>query len=146
MKIMTCVGYSDDDLERYRPSTGAANWEFVISGFWSSSPMHSGYICYYIQKISPNAWVMNSLVRNGCLDGVTQEDIDEGCVNDDQLQALFGKTLEEAQNYSHEEIAAVLIDAPIDLSIKDAAIQMYEAIEAANGRTVDEPDDFGLTY
>ena len=121
MRILTCVGYSDDELEKYRPTTNADSWELAISGYWSDDPYHSGYIAYYVRKTSTNTWLMNSIERNAELDDVTEDDIEQGHLNDDQIQAMWGKTLEEAQSQSYEKIVAVWLDAPDGLSSKEAA-------------------------
>ena len=41
-------------------------------------------------------WLMMSAERNADLADITEEDIEEGALNDDQLQALWGRTLYEA--------------------------------------------------
>jgi hypothetical protein len=87
---------------------------------------------------------MNGIERNAVLDDITEEDIAEGRLNDDQIQAMWGMTLEEAQNQFYERIVAVWLDAPEELSSKDAAARMYEAVRKANGKIVDEPDEVGL--
>ena len=68
-------------------------WELAISGRWSESPYHSGHIAYYVRRIAGGVWLMKSVERNADLDDVTEEDIEEGALNDDQLQALWGRTL-----------------------------------------------------
>lgn len=144
MRLLTCTGYPDDKLESYRPADGLHNWELVISGYWSEGTFHSGYIAYFIQQTSPGTWVMNTIERNAVLDDVTEEDVEEGRLNDDQIQAMWGTTLEEAQSQTYERIVAVLLDASTVLTAKDAAMQMYEAVQADDGKFVDEPTKVGL--
>jgi hypothetical protein len=144
MRILTYVGYPDDELEKYRANSDANRWELAISGYWSEDSYHSGHIAYSVQKTSPSTWVMNGIERNAELDDITEEDIAEGRLNDDQIQAMWGMTLEEAQKQSYERIVAVWLDAPEELSSKDAAARMYEAVRKANGKIVDEPDEVGL--
>ena len=50
-------------------------------------------------------------------------------MNDDQIQAMWGLTLEEAQNQEYREIIAVLEGAPKELNAKKAAEIMYEEVE-----------------
>jgi hypothetical protein len=144
MRILSYVGYPDAALEKYRPTTDEGSWELVIAGYWSQSPYHSGHIAYFVQKTSPSTWVLNGVERSAELDDVTENDIEEGRLNDDQIQAMWGMTLEEAQNQIYEQIVAVALDAPEGLSSEEAASQLYTAVREAGGKIVDEPDRGGL--
>ncbi len=144
MRTLTCAGSSDDELEEYRPATDTESWELATSGEWSQSPYHSGWIAYYVLSVSPGTRVMKGVERNAELDGVTEEDIAEGLLNDDQIQAMWGMSLEEAQNQVYEQIVAVLLDAPEALSSKDVATHLCSAIEADGGKVVEVPDGDGL--
>ena len=73
-----------------------------------------------------------------------EEDIEEGALNDDQLQALWGRTLEEAQNEEFVEIVAAWLDAPRKSFSIDAAETLYEALRTRDGIMVSEPDRDGL--
>jgi len=144
MKILTCVGYPDDKLETYGATADTDRWELAVSGYWSEDSYHSGHITYSVQKTSSSTWVMNSTERNADLDDITEEDIEEVHLNDDQIQAMWGMTLEEAQSQFYERIVAVLLDAPEGLSSKEAAARMYEAVREADGKIVDDPGKLGL--
>jgi hypothetical protein len=119
-------------------------WELAISGRWSESPYHSGHIAYYVRRIAGGVWLMKSVERNADLDDVTEEDIEEGALNDDQLQALWGRTLEEAQNEEFVEIVAAWLDAPRKSFSIDAAKTLYEALRTHDAIMVSEPDEGGL--
>lgn len=144
MKIFACVGYPDDELESYRPSGSNVKWELAISGFWSEDIYHSGYIAYFVHRTHQGIWIMNGIERNAELDDVTEADIEEGLLNDDQIQAMWGMTLEEAQNQTYERIVSVLLDAPEGLSSTEAAKHLYAAVQEADGKIIDEPDTGGL--
>ena len=144
MTIITCVNYPDDELEKYRPDIDEANWEIIISGYWSDSPNHSGHIGYYIHKTPSSTWLVNAVERNVCLDDVTEEDVEKGRLNDDQMQAMWGMTLEEARCQTYERIVAIWPDAPSGLSTEEAAVQIYNAIHDADGKVVEEVDSGGL--
>lgn len=140
MKIETCTSYPDDLLEPYRPDQGAA-WTLVISGGWSQDRYHSGHIAYYLARGGENIWVLDSVARNAELDGVTEEDVEQGRLNDDQIQAMWGMTLEEAQAQVYKRIVAVCHDAPAGMEERVIAHALYAAVGKAGGRVVDEPDD-----
>jgi hypothetical protein len=78
------------------------------------------------------------------LDGITEEDVEEGRLNDDQLQAMWGMSLEEAQSQEYRRIVVVIEDAPHDMKIKEAAALMYAEIRKNNGKIIEEPDIDGL--
>jgi hypothetical protein len=58
-------------------------------------------------------WLMKSVERNADLDDITEEDIEEGALNDDQLQALWGRTLYEALR-THDAIVGSELGAQFD--------------------------------
>ena len=144
MKIETCTSYPDDVLERYRPTDADLDWELVTSGFWSDSHYNSGHISYHLARREDGVWIMDGERRSAELDDVTEEDIAQGNLNDDQLQALSGTTLEEAQNARYNRIVAICIDAPQDAQSHEIAELLYDAIEEAGGTIVEEPDGFGI--
>ena len=121
-----------------------------VSARWTSTrimdipPYHSGHIAYYVRRIAGGVWLMKSVERNADLDDVTEEDIEEGALNDDQLQALWGRTLEEAQNEEFVEIVAAWLDAPRKSFSIDAAKTLYEALRTHDAIMVSEPDEDGL--
>jgi hypothetical protein len=45
-----------------------------------------GYIAYYMLHIAGGVWLMKSVERNADLDDITEEDIEEGALNDDKLR------------------------------------------------------------
>ena len=141
MRIITCPCDTDTLLEDYRPEDDSASWELVISGFWAEDMYHSGYIAYYIAQLSPNIWVMDSLSRNAELDGVTQDDVDNERLNDDQWQILDGRTLEEAQSEEYRRIVAVCTDAPKDATSIDMASPMYEEVCRLQWPRITVPDE-----
>ncbi len=97
-----------------------------------------------LANTSKGVWVLRCTDRNAELDSVTQEDIDAGRLNDDQVQALWGMTLEEAQSQEETLVVAVCEDAPEDVTAKKMAEVLYEAVEENNGKIVDGPTDYGL--
>ena len=129
---------------KYKAYVSGTRWELAISGRWSESPYHSGHIAYYVRRIAGGVWLMKSVERNADLDDVTEEDIEEGALNDDQLQALWGRTLEEAQNEEFVELVAAWLDAPRKTLTIDAAKTLYEALRTHDAIMVSEPDDDGL--
>ena len=129
---------------KYKAYVSGTRWELAISGRWSESPYHSGHIAYYVRRIAGGVWLMKSVERNADLDHVTEEDIEEGALNDDQLQALWGRTLEEAQNEEFVELVAAWLDAPRKTLTIDAAKTLYEALRTHDAIMVSEPDDDGL--
>ena len=145
MKILTNLsGDSDDFLERFRPEVEPEDWELVASGFWSEDMYHSGHIAYFITRAKDCTWVIDGVERNAELDGITEEDVEAGRLNDDQLQAMWGMSLEEAQNQEYRRIVVVIEDAPHDMKAKDAAKLMYEEIRKNRGKLIEEPDLDGL--
>ena len=145
MKILTNLNADSDDLlERYRPTTDSQDWSLVASGFWSEDVYHSGHIAYFITRAKEGVWVLDGIERNAELDDVTEEDVEEGRLNDDQQQAMWGISLEEAQNQEYRRIAVVIEDAPHDMKAKKAAELMYAEIRENNGKIIDGPDLDGL--
>jgi hypothetical protein len=74
------------------------------------------------------------------LDDVTQEDVDEGRLNDDQLQAMWGMTLENAQEQEFRAIVAACKNVPPDTLPVDLASILYEAVCNAGGKVIEGPD------
>ncbi|MDA8633878.1 hypothetical protein OAK50_00005 [Verrucomicrobiales bacterium] len=145
MKIHNNLNASSDDvLERYRPTPEPQDWNLVASGFWSEDMYHSGHIAYFITRVNDQTWVLDGVERNAELDGITEEDVEEGRLNDDQLQAMWGMSLEEAQSQEYRRIVVVIEDAPHDMKIKEAAALMYAEIRKNNGKIIEEPDIDGL--
>jgi len=133
----------DGGLEMYAALGDGKKWELAIAGYWSEGRYHGGWVDYYIRNPEPGTWVMKSVQRNSCLDFVTEEDVEEGRLNDDQAQALCFTTLEEAQNATFEKVVAVIVGAPPDLAPKEAARQLYQTVRSNQGLVVSEPE-YGL--
>ena len=135
---------SDHSLEKYRPSIESPHWELVASGIWSEGPYHTGHIAYYLTRTTSGIWILDEVTRNTELDGVTEDDVEADALNDDQLQSMWGMSLEEAQSQEHRHIVAILEEAPDDLSAKDAAKLLYEHVSKNGGKVIDEIDDVGI--
>ena len=132
----------DKKLEKYRPKLKKGEvpeWTLVAEGYWSESMYHSGYYSYSACQSKEGCWLLNQCSRNGCLDGVTKEDVDEGALNDDQLQAIhdFG-SLKKAQKWEFNMICAVWQDLPEGLSAEEAGRQLYEEYVEQGGTGVEE--------
>lgn len=128
----------------FEATMNGKGWELAIEGFWSNSPYHNGHVAYYVRQHESGPWLLKSSERNTELDDVTEEDVEAGALNDDQIQAMWGKTLEEAQEEIYEELVAAWIKPPASVTSKDAAKALYEFIAANGGKAVDEPGDDGL--
>jgi len=137
IKVVTNAGPS---LESLRPAAGA-QWELVASGFWRQDVYHSGHVAYYIANPAPGCWVMEARQRNAVLDDVTEEDVAEGGLNDDQIQAMWGQSLEEAQNAEYRHIVAWTERAAPDVTAAEMAAVLYRAVCEGGGNEIDEPDD-----
>jgi|GEM_PF-575105 len=127
-------------LESLRPAA-AIQWEFVASGFWHEDVYHSGHVAYYIANPASGCWVMEARERNAILDEVTQEDVEEGRLNDDQIQAMWGQTLEEAQNEEYRHIVAWTEGVALDFTAAEMAAVLYRAVCEGGGNEINEPDD-----
>jgi hypothetical protein len=131
-------------LKLFEVSLNGKGWELAIDGFWSDSPYHSGHVAYYVLQHASGAWLLKSSERNAELDGVTEEDVESGALNDDQIQAMWGTTLEKAQQEIYEKIVAVWIKPPLLVTSTGAAKALYVFIAESGGKEVDEPGDDGL--
>lgn len=127
-------------IKARRPEASVA-WNFVASGFWSEDTYHSGHIAYYIANPQPGCWVMEARERNAILDGVTEEDVEKGALNDDQIQAMWGQTLEEAQKAEYRHIVAWCEDVGTDCTAQEMAAVLYRASCESGGNEITEPDD-----
>jgi len=121
--------------------TAYAQWKLVASGYWSEDMYHSGHIAYYIANPAPGCWVMEARERNMILDDVTEEDIEEGRLNDDQVQAMWGQTLEEARNAEYRRIVAWSEGVDLNCTVEDMAAILYRAVCEDGGNEITEPDD-----
>lgn len=144
MRIETCTSIPDDRLEDYRPPDTSVQWKLVTSGLWEEYPHNSGHIAYLLAKPEDGVWVLDAVERNVELDGVTEEDVEAGRLNDDQLQAMWGMTLEEAQGKEYRRIVAICFDAPANFLREDVATLLLEAIVNADGKRIGEPDGLGM--
>jgi hypothetical protein len=87
---------------------------------------------------------MGGIERNVDLDDLTDEDVEQGRLNDDQIQALWGTTLEKAQNQRYQRIVALLSDGPAALQAREAAKILMDAVERADGKFIEESDGDGI--
>jgi len=118
--------------------------ELVVEGFWSQTMYHGGYISYWLCR-SGETWILEAVERSGELDGVTEEDIDEGRLNDDQIEALAGRSLEEAQNDTWEYVVAVGRGFDPSTPHQQIADRLYSSLEGDSFKLVSErEDDHGL--
>lgn len=131
---------TEESLELRRPSKPPV-WQFMGSGFWYEDMYHSGYVSYSMAEISPGTWIVECLERNALLDDVTQEDVDEGRLNDDQLQAIWGTTLGEAQASEYRKIVACCTGVPAVMPTKVLASTLYRHIIAQGFNPIGQPDD-----
>ena len=140
MEIQT-LDKTQAGLELLRPSLPPA-WQLVASGFWSEDIYHSGHIAYYIASIGPGKWLLDEVEgsSSSILEDVTQEDVDEGRLNDDQIQAMWGMSLEEAQSSEYRQIVAACSHASEDLSAAEIAEILYRAVCKGGGKEITEPD------
>lgn len=127
-------------LESLRP-LDPPDWQLVASGGWSQDIYHSGRVAYYIANIGPGQWLLDRVERNDLLDGVTEEDVEEGRLNDDQYQAMWGMTLEEAQECEYRQICAACLSAGDQFSAQEMAFMLYCAMCQSEGIGINEPDD-----
>lgn len=128
------------ELEGKRPKQ-PVNWLLVASGFWSQDRYHSGHIAYFIANTGPGEWLMESVERDAELDGVTEEDVEEDRLNDDQNQAMCDMTLAEAQDAEYGQIVATCSGASADWDAKHVAAVLYRAVCKSGGKAIDEPDE-----
>ena len=134
---------SGESLEKLRPA-GRIAWQLVISGDWSEDMCHGGHVAYYLANTGPGVWMLEAVERNTCLDVVTQEDVDAGRLNDDQTQAMWGETLEEAQAAEWRAVVAVATEVSAATNAVEMARILYDAVCDADGKQVNEPDGSGL--
>ena len=85
-------------------------------------------------------WVVEAVERNASLDDITEEDVEEGRLNDDQLQAMWGKSLEEAQSWEHRFIAAYVEGMDPTLTAAEVASVVYPVVCQATGKEITEAD------
>jgi hypothetical protein len=133
-----------DLLGEFRSSLPLAEWTLAIEGEWYEDAYHGGSVSYLIRRHESGAWVFKSSERNTCLDDVTEEDVEDGRLSDDQLQALWGTTLEKAQNRVCERVVAAWIKPPDDAVMLAAARALYEFVVASCGKRIDDRGDQGL--
>jgi hypothetical protein len=132
-------GDAQAHLEARRPDS-SVTWFLAASGMWSEDMYHSGHIAYYIANPQPGCWVMEACERNAILDNVTEEDVEEGHLNDDQIQAMWGQTLEEAQNEEYRHIVAWAEGVDPDCNAVEMAAVLYRAVCESGGKEITEPD------
>lgn len=127
----------DDVLEEHRP-TEPVEWHHLIQGRWEQTEYHYGWAGYEYAKAGPGKWVMNCYQWEGSLDCLTQEDVDAGELNDEQEQALWDTTLEEAQAVRYCRIAAVATAVPETMGAKEIGKLMHAEVLKNGGFDVEE--------
>lgn len=137
MKIEVRGNRKTDALESHRPA-GEVDWHVVISGKWEQDTYHSGWAQYSVAKTGPGKWVINCMEWNGCLDSLTQEDVDEGNRNADQEQCLWNRSLEAAQAIRYELIVAVATEVPEGMSAEDVGKALHRAVMEDGGFDIEE--------
>ena len=125
-------GVDEAALEPYRPAHDV-EWVMIASGEWSQDDYHSGWAAYHVAKIGQGKWVLDCVQWNGCLDDVTQADVDNDRLNDDQIQAMWGMTLEKAKAQVYKYIAVVAEEVPADLDAKTVGELLYQKALKAGG-------------
>ncbi len=83
---------------------------------------------------------MQARVRNAVLDDVTDEDVEACRLNDDQIQAMSGQTLEDAQTAEYRKVVAWCDEVDPDCTAKDMAAVLYRAVCEEGGKEITEPD------
>jgi hypothetical protein len=116
-------------------------WQLIASGIWEEDMHHTGHIAYYLASPRAGVWVVEGVERNADLDGVTEEDVEEGCLNDDQIQAMWGMTLQEAQSQERRFIAAYVEDVDCSLTAAEVASVVYPVVCQATGKEISQRDD-----
>jgi len=139
-----CDARGERGLQVYRPDSEDVVRELMLSGYWSQDIHHSGWKSFMLAYIAEGVRIVECVSRNTILDSVTEEDVEEECLNDDQLQALWGSTLEEAQNATWREIAAVCIGAPKRTTAAKMAQLFYDALCSDGEPRIEEIDETGL--
>lgn len=131
---------NEGTLERSRPAE-PLEWQYVTSGYWRQGANHSGHIEYQLCQSAPGQWMLESIERNTGLDGVTEEEVEEGSLNDDQLQAMWGLTLDEAQEHEFRQIVAIADEVPEPVQRDELIGPMFEALRRSGGKMISEPDE-----
>lgn len=144
MTRITAMDIYDSGLDRYLREPEGGTWERVLGGYWRQDIYHGGWVEYYVRNAAPGTWVLKSSQRSEILDDLTEEDVEAGRLNDDQAQALWDTTLEEARNSVFEQVVAVIVGAPETFTARDAARELYRTVRNNNGPIVSEPEDGGL--
>ena len=135
-QIRTACSVVSPSLDEHFAGTDPDGWKLVAESDWSESMYHSGHIAYHVQRNAAGAWVMRSIARDPCLDDVTEEDVEEGALTDEQFEALGDMTLEEARAEEERKVVAVWLNPPKRSSRKAAATLLYDAVVAAGGMDI----------
>lgn len=140
--------YDSGYLDEYSIKNRNNNHRFVLSGHWHESPYHSGYISYYIDKNEDGVWILEGVSRDNSLDDVTDEDVENGNLNDDQIQAMWNyETLEEAKEAAAAEYSSVIVilkNAPSGLAEVRIAEILYAEVIRNSGKVIMDVDKEGL--
>jgi hypothetical protein len=134
--ILTACAFDSPSLDEHFAGTEPDGWKLVAESDWSESMYHSGHIAYHVQRNAAGARVMRSIARDPCLDDVTEEDVEEGALTDEQFEALGDMTLEEARAEEERKVIAVWLNPPKRSSRKAASKLLYDAVVAAGGMDI----------
>lgn len=117
------------------------DWQTVACGSWREDTSHNGHVEYRIAQSAVDQWMLESVERNADLDGVTEEDVEAGKLNDDQIQAIWGMTLEEAQAQEYRRIVAICNEVPAHIATDDLIRQVFDQLAKSGGKLITEPGD-----
>ena len=135
--IEVCISHPDDTLEIYRDKELSQVWRLCIEGYWKEDEYHMGYVEYSVARCVDGMWLMNACSRHGCLDDVTQVDIESDQLNDEQAQAIFNHgSLKAAQEFRYNRIVAASSSFDSNLNWRSAADKLYNAVILAGAMPV----------
>lgn len=132
--------WPDQKLQDRRPAA-QVDWQLIASGTWVEDMYHSGYISYFLANPAQGVWIVEAVERNAGLDGVSEDDLEQGFLNDDEIQAMWGLSLDEAQGQEHRFIAAYVENVDASLTAAELASALYPAVCQATGKEINERDD-----
>ena len=149
MNIRTYLEFSGD--KGLEGSYSLENKELILatSGRWSGSCYHGGEVNYFVVEIGDGVWGLELIQYNRLLADLDEEDVADGDLTDEQAEAIGDRTLAEAQAEEEEQgdycrTAAVIKDAPADMTLEDAATLMYDRVVKDGGMFIEEPEGRGL--
>ena len=116
----------------------------AAKGYWADGMYHGGYVEYWLLE-HEQGWALEAVERNGCLDGLTEEDVQNGALNDDQIEALGDMSLEEAQKEESAYLVAVTRDPDSGAPPSEILDLLYTSLAKGNYKFIsDREDDYGM--